>query len=193
MLSTVNLLLSLALAVAPAKSVRSETPRPVTEAANIFAIYAEDWTWAAHSEPRLILALWEDGRALWSLDQLAGGPPYLSGRVSPDGVTALLAQLAHDGLLDNQEHSYVVFESRFTTMLVRARERYVLMRSSHELEEGTVGGLPPSDATPEYIRFRRTWNEIRRRAYTLVPTKGTPVEGELVQLHGSVVWKDGAP
>lgn len=64
------------------RACRPETSRRLTEAESVLAIYAEDWGLASDGTPKLILALWPDGRLVWSSDQMAGGPPY-SGRWVP--------------------------------------------------------------------------------------------------------------
>src|SRR5438552_222597 len=54
-----------------------EADSPVT------AVYYEDW--GLHPRvigPQVIVAVYSDGRIIWSSDHLKGGPPYRTGRLA---------------------------------------------------------------------------------------------------------------
>jgi len=66
--------------------------RPITKADNVLAVYIQDSRWGAGPN-RLVVAVWHDGFVVWSENRTAGGAPYRSGRVSPEKVAAVLAQM----------------------------------------------------------------------------------------------------
>ena len=50
--------------------------------------------------PRASMTVWPDGRIIWARDQSRGGPPFLSARIEPQQVQALLDRFAREGVFD---------------------------------------------------------------------------------------------
>src|ERR1051326_2928886 len=48
--------------------------------------------------PNVILAIWPDGHAVWSRDQVKGRGPYYAGTVPPAAIRRLLGELETEGL-----------------------------------------------------------------------------------------------
>lgn len=51
--------------------------------------------------PRVVVAIWGDGRVIWSDEAVRSGPPYRQGQVGPDAVRKLLAKWTKDGHFNN--------------------------------------------------------------------------------------------
>jgi hypothetical protein len=182
--------------------------QPITGADTVLAVYTEDWRLGSSGGPRLVLALWGDGRALWSEDRLRGGAPYRAGRINPKRLTALLSRLERDGFFADEELSRSHFgpDSQFTTILVRSGKKQLKMSSWHELAEagGTVvatgAGLVPLDGrsrlaalareSAEYLHYRLAWSELRESASSLVPGESRRVEGKLRLKAGNLSWEE---
>src|SRR5690242_6379759 len=65
----------------------------------LVAVYFSDWGWVSRVHgPQVLLAIWRDGRIVWSLDPIKGGPPYRTGRLAPQKLEALLGDLDQRGL-----------------------------------------------------------------------------------------------
>src|SRR5207302_434840 len=73
-------------------------PRPIEKADTVIAIYSQDWGLASAGNPTIILAIWPDGRVVWSKDRLCGGSPYFTGQVDPEVVETLVSRFEKDGL-----------------------------------------------------------------------------------------------
>jgi len=142
--------------------------------------------------PRIDLALWEDGRILWSGGSDAskeGG--YCSSRVSAEKVHAILQQLNADGVFRASESKtgYTVPDAGFDAVIISTGTLQLCMRSVHEGFERndnlvvTAHGVEPLEgrnrdqvlaAQPEdYKRFRAIWSEVKAGFRPLVP-KGCP-------------------
>ena len=113
--------------------------RPISDAESVLAVYREVWGRASSDTTAIIFAAWPDGFIVWSDDHLDGGPPYRSGRVDPRKVTALLTRFDQDGLFAherlNNEHCGPHLP--FTTVFIKSNNKHVMMRSWHELMEGS--------------------------------------------------------
>src|SRR5262249_15874534 len=156
----------------------------------------------------VILAIWPDGRVVWSEDRLRGGPPYFEGRVQPKRVNALLSQFEADGLFAGEDLNYGRFgpHTQFTPVLPSPGKKQVRMKSWHELAEatgkvvGTSHVLVPLDGRrrlevlrkepAEYLYFQVAWSETRRRLAELIPREGKPTAGRPVLKAGVMSWQD---
>ena len=89
--------------------------------------------------PRIVAALWNDGRVVWSESPVRGGPPYRQGRFELGKLNALLARLASQGAFTNASLTRAWFgpDSSFTTITIADGARRLTLRSWHELYEGT--------------------------------------------------------
>src|SRR5687767_13791977 len=118
-------LLVAAARCAPADDVKPVV-RPITEADTVLAVYWTNMSLAvAPPSDRLVLAIWPDGRAVWSADRVRGGPPYFEGRVEPKRVTALLDRFDREGLFADETLNRAHFgpDSQFNTVLVKSGKR----------------------------------------------------------------------
>jgi hypothetical protein len=209
-----RLLLVCSLLLALCQVVPGRAPhraaQPITGADTVFAVYTEDWGLRSSGEPQLVLAIWGDGRALWSEDRLRGGAPYRAGQIDPKRLTALLSRLERDGFFANERLSRGHFgpDSQFTTILVRSGKKQLKMASWHELSEagGTVvatgAGLVPlagrsrlavlARESAEYLHYRLAWGELRAGASGLIPSESKRVEGKLRLEAGNLSWEEAS-
>jgi hypothetical protein len=152
---------------------------------------------ATNLSPRLVAALWSDGKIIWSKDFVAGGPPYFQGRFTPDKLGSLVRSLEADGAFTNASLQRPWFgpDAQTTRIVVSNGTHRLIMESWHELYErktnviATAQGLVPlngrdraavqQEQPQDYRLFRKTWSEIRATVTSLVPEKGEPFGGEL--------------
>jgi hypothetical protein len=145
--------------------------------------------------PRLRVEIWPDGRIIWSRDQRAGGPPFLSARIEPQKVQALLDRFERERVFDSKSfrHSWFGPDSSFTTIWLESTDRHTRLQSWHEgfeaqphlvaLSSGvtSLNGRTREDAlrtdTKEYQRFRQIWSDLRGAIAALVPKHGDPYTG----------------
>jgi hypothetical protein len=184
-------------------------PRPITQADDVVAIYAEDRELTSDGIPKLILVAWADGHVVWSEDRIQGGAPYLAGQVSPARVSAVLERVDDDGVFGDKRLAQPCFgpDSRFTTILFRKATRQIKMDSWHELAEtggGVVAkscGLVPLSSNErrldvlrkepaEYLYYRAVWGELRALASSLIPSVSHPTTGEVVGEAGVMEWRE---
>lgn len=183
-LSRTSLILAVLLAALPLYGDRPGLDRPISQADAVLAVYAEDWTLTSNGDSRLVLALWDDDRIVWSEDQTRGGAPYRSAQLEPGTLRDFLARLEKEGRFGDQRllRPWTAWDSRFTTMLVRSRGRELRMRWDSNVKS----------ADPAYRHFRAVWDQIRRRAERLIPAGGVVRRGDLVGAHGEVSWRDSS-
>ncbi|MEA3207429.1 MAG: hypothetical protein QOE70_486 [Chthoniobacter sp.] len=142
--------------------------------------------------PTLMVAIWPDGRIVWSRDQLNGGAPFLTARVELRQVAALIERAEGDRVFEagSFRHSWFGPDSAFTTIWVRSGNRHTRLQSWHEgfeqrptlvaLSSGvtSLAGRTREEAlrsdTKEYQHFRRLWGDLRASIAALVPKQGTP-------------------
>jgi hypothetical protein len=185
--------------------------KPISQAGAALAIYVKNDGLASDPGPepftKVILAIWGDGKIVWSHDRLRGGAPYHTAEIDPPKIQSLLANLKRDGLFTENSFQRAYFgpDSRYTTILVRFGKDKLEMSSWHELAEssgnsvsadGSITGLDGrqlyqvlKDGKPEYLLFRMTWNEIRARAAELVPSEGKPANGKFKMDLGDFSWR----
>lgn len=178
----------------PLQGGPSATLRPLTESNSVFAVYTEDWGLTSSSSPQLIMALWDDGRMIWSIDQVHGGAPYREGHVQPGALARLLAGLEHGGQFDDEKlsRSWAAWDSRFTTILGRVRGRVLQMRSGHELEPPVDNASLTPELAVEIVRYRRVWSQIREQSAILIPVESKPSNGKLVMERGVISWQESS-
>ena len=178
---------------------------PITGADTVLAVYAQD-SGLSCREPQLILAIWGDGRAIWSDDPLGGGFPYRSGKIDPKRVISFFSGLERDGFFADQGLNQTHFgpDSRFTTILAKSGKKELKMQSWHELYKApgkivaTKTGLTPlagrsrlavlAREPADYLYYRLAWSELRERASTLIPSQSKPVVGNLIVDGGVFSW-----
>src|SRR5262245_14873663 len=76
--------------------------RTISAAESVLAMYvAEGWV-SDPQGPQLIIAVWPDGRAVWSENRILGGPPYRTAQIVPEKVKAVLLEIAEDGYFEDE-------------------------------------------------------------------------------------------
>ncbi len=202
-----RVLLTVAATLAFSGRTIAGEPRPITQADNVFAIYADNWGLSSPGGTKLIFCAWEDGYVVWSSDRIEGGPPYRMAKVKPSDVISTLDRMDRAGIFDIQRLNggEVVIDSVFTTILVRRNGKQLKMQSSHELYEahgstmhleGIVPGREPrkrfellTDKSADYLHYRMTWLELRLAAAGLVPASGSESTGSPKKRHGVLSWQ----
>ena len=147
------------------------------------------------SSHRLSVALWPDGRIIWSRHQRRVGPPYAVARVEPQQIQALLDRFERERVFDDRSfrHSWFGPDSSFTTIWLQSGTQHTRLQSWHEgfetrpnlvaLSSGvtTLDGRNREDAlrgdTKEYQRFRRVWADLRTAIAALIPKQGDAYTG----------------
>lgn len=201
-------LTAIAFVCALAAAAPPERTRPLSAAPEVLAVYAEDWGLDSAGEPGLIAAVWGDGYAVWSEDDLKGGAPFFHGQVPKERVASLLSRLRADGLFVDARLAQANFgpDSRFTTILVRTGGDALRMQSWHERNEAngrliaSSSGLEPLDGTSrlaalkrqpaEYLYYRAVWAELRAAIQGLLPARGASVRGHTRMLHAVMTWSE---
>jgi hypothetical protein len=147
------------------------------------------------SEDVGILALWRDGFALWSADEVAGGPPYWAGWQAEEKMEETLTavkRLAEIGRVPARQFFFGP-DARWVSLQIFEQGHWLIhLGSWHELFEAnpalvaTEGGIEPLNgrerdavlaAQPaEYQAFRHRWQAIKERLLALVPTQRVPYD-----------------
>jgi hypothetical protein len=197
---------AIALGLMLATAAPQERTRPISAATEVLAVYAEDWGLDSSGEPGLVAAVWGDGYAVWSEDDLKGGEPFFHGQLAKERVASLLSRLWADGLFADARLAQANFgpDSRFTTILVRTSGKTLKMQSWHERYEAkgrviaTSSGLESLEGTTrlavlkrqpaEYLYYRTVWSELRTAIQALLPARGTGVLGQASMLHAVLTW-----
>jgi hypothetical protein len=182
--------------------------QPITGADGVLAVYTAGGGLGPSDGPQLILAVWGDGRAVWSEDLLGGGAPYRSGQIDAKRLTALVSRLDHDGFFADERLSQIHFgpDSHFTTILVKCGNKQLKMQSWHELYEAqgkvvaTKRGLTGLEGRSrlavlakepaDYLYYRLAWSELRERASSLIPSESKRVDGRLRLEAGNLSWEE---
>lgn len=152
---------------------------------------------ATNYGPQVIVALWSNGKIVWSEAKVEGGPPLKQGRFPKEKLAALMDRLERQGVFTNKALMRASFgpDSRTTTMVADDGRRRLQLESWHELfERGTnlvatahgIAGLSGRNreqvlqAQPEdYRQFRNLWSEIRQAVAALIPQTGEPYAGKI--------------
>ena len=139
---------------------------------------------------RGILALWDEGRLVWSEDLLRGGEPYLTGEAKDIETSELVDEILSclGGSLPVEAHHRGPDAPWIRILLYRDERVVADLGSWHEpFEESGVlvatakGVVESSERTKddimaeqpvEYRRFRRCWRLARERLAALIPDRG---------------------
>lgn len=172
----------------------SPTSMPVLESVSerpFFAMYVQDFRHPLSGRTTnnidVIVAVFRDGRVIYSHDLLNGGAPYGTTAVGHERIEQFLRDLEMLKCLSSPEYqsSYFGPDSKITTITGRLHDRFFEMRSWHEqfeCDDGLIvtdrGVESLKDRTkaevskktsPEYERFRTAWDKLRQRAAALLP------------------------
>lgn len=183
--------------------------RPLTNADSVIAVLHESMGRDSDVTPKLILAIWPDGKVVWSENRLKGGSPYRCGQIKNGKVKDLLARFEKDGLFvedKNLSRAHFGPDAPFTTILLRDGKNELKMQSWHELFE-SGGGLmatgsgvgPRTDRgwaaemkkePNDYLYFRMIWSETRGRLFDLIPFESKQCNGKFISKDGSWFWQE---
>jgi hypothetical protein len=152
-----------------------------------------DWK----SYPRILMVAWPDGRIVWSVDQIKGGPPFREAKVKPTNIREILTKFDRIGVFqkDSFQHSWVGPGSTYHSIWLCHDGKHTRVESWHERFETNPnlvvvnGGVTSLDGrkradviasdTKEFQEFRRLWSDLRGELKALIPKKGTPLAGPL--------------
>lgn len=138
---------------------------------------------------RLIVGVWGDGRIIWSDDRARGGKPYRMGRVDPDRVRKLLADLQSAGLFQEPREVNFGPDASYTVVAAGSGEQRKWLGSWHEpkptnlgtvIDQRGIHHVNPGEARPEpspdYTHFLGVWDRSRKLIEGMVPPSGEPLE-----------------
>jgi hypothetical protein len=200
-------LFCLALATSINADQSNTLVRSITDAESVVAVYHEDWGLSSTGKPAIILVAWPDGRIVWSLDRINGGPPYRVGKIDAAKVSAVLKRFESDGLFANKNLNRAHFgpDSQFTDVYVKLGKDHVKMQSWHDLAEadgkgvasdGGILALPRKqrlevlkDASADYLFFRFVWAETRGKINELIPCESKATTGKPIMDGGKLSWQ----
>ncbi|MDA7979671.1 MAG: hypothetical protein MPJ50_12965 [Pirellulales bacterium] len=159
-------------------------------------------------EPKLVMAIWKDGHAVWSKNKIHGGAPYFTGKADAGELMTMLDGLAKDGFFDDEELGHARFgpDARLTTILVKSGKHQLKMQSWHELYEfngrfvATDAGLQAlngrsrldalAGASAAYLHYRMAWAELKSLVLGLAPDESQPLNGGGLEMKaGAVSWR----
>jgi hypothetical protein len=168
------------------------------EAPPVIAIYTESFRRSStHTGLQVIVALWADGRIVWSVSATNGSSPYREGKFSPEKLTNLLDRWAQKDAFTDKALARAWYgpEAAYTTIAIDDGQRRLKMRSWHEqFEQNTnlvalASGITPLQGRDrenllrgepaEYRKFRKVWSEVRQAVAGLVPQAGEPDTGPI--------------
>jgi len=142
----------------------------------------------------IVTIIWPDGRAVWSTNGIAGGPPYFQAQLSAGAVKKFLDDPKQKNAYTNQQiqqHCNVAIDSDYSTITIISTNGTFSLTSSHELfERGTnfVGmsfgmmllqGQSREEALSKepasFLAFRQTWKDLRAGIQALLPSSGSEI------------------
>jgi hypothetical protein len=133
--------------------------------------------WLPVGRERVIIAVWADGRVVWSKDQLWGGEPYFVGKIPRERIDSFLEQLRRLHVfkdpLRSSDYIYTP-DFRFTTIAIFTGSEMAEMCSEHEFWELSRRKQMLAEESRDFRRFCKVWAEIREAAKDLIPSEGQP-------------------
>ena len=162
--------------------------------APVIAVFT-DPGFAPWADMGLIVSIWEDGKVLWSEDDLRGLGKYQTSTIPPEKIDILLSIFEAQGLYTNrvlQEEGKVVVDGPYTTISIFKNGHGFTASSSHEILESysntvvasygarSLDGLDIEEfIQTEPVRwrdFRAKWKSIRDEIRDITPKTGRPME-----------------
>ena len=124
-------------AQAPNPSLKLRNEIPITKSDKVIAITAENFGLGARETKKLILALWEDGRIVWSRDKLNGGPPYYTALLPPDTLDSLLSKWEIAGIFSDKsvQGGDMWIDFRQTHIFIKSEAKTYSSRSVYEIQK----------------------------------------------------------
>jgi len=152
----------------------------------------------AYGHPRIIVAVWKDGRIIWSKDTVLGGvphEPYSEAKIDPDRIKAALSALASMGAFqeDARNRLFCVPDSVYTAIAIRNGNQWLNWVSGHEIVSqnprivATRWGIEPlrgrsregvlASQPEDYRHFRGVWDKTKQTLLDLIPKETSPKQG----------------
>ena len=172
--------------------IDNATGKPASVLVYVEATHWPDWDpeW-----PRLVLAIWNDGRIVRSHDPVEGGEPYSGGAITPNEVRALIARLKTHSLnaLVRPRTTYCGPSYPSTHIFFRTDDGHVFeIDSWHEYREhggqrvfdgkywvslnaGRTADEIIAGADDKYKSFRSLWVLLRQNIDNTVPASLQPM------------------
>jgi hypothetical protein len=147
-----------------------------------------DWP----SYPRIIMAVWPDGKIIWSENPTKGGPPFRVSRVEPAKTQALLEKFDKQSVFQKEKfrHSWFGPDSTYHSIWLNTGAKHIRVETWHELFEANPnlvvinGGVSSLEGrkreeviasdTQEFQAFRKLWTDLRTSTTNLIPKEGNP-------------------
>jgi hypothetical protein len=147
-----------------------------------------------YSKPRVILAVWRDGKAIYSKDRIQGGTPYFQTTVTQERIHELFAVLDKSGEFRGTRFEYRSggFASIDTILHVHDGDKLLHLETCHEIEEQNPDAIATDDTvfyldgtdrekiirqwSGQYKKFRKTWSMARNEIDKLIQPKETDPE-----------------
>jgi hypothetical protein len=186
--------------------------RPITGADTVIALihFASNGSPVREKPTGLVLAVWPDGKAVWSEDSIRGGPPFREGRVDPKRVKALLSKFDRDGYFDEKTlaNRGIPLHSAHHALLIADGKRKLVIVTHHEFMDeildrpgmGRDGSrladlrqqAVREDASRLWLLFRIVWGETRYLLADILPRESQPATGsQVIEDWKKFSWREG--
>ncbi len=146
----------------------------------------------------IIVAIWKNGNAIWSEDDMNGGTPYFKGTIGKAGFDKIINDLLKSGFFKISRDLYHVFDASYITITVVYDDNFRELISCHELFEQNenlvasdhgIESLEGRDrnkviegGSSEYREFRKTWKQARTIIKSSIPDSGEKLEKGVIEL-----------
>ena len=126
--------------------------------------------------PRLRVAIWNDGRILFSKDAPRWGTNLFLGKLRPADVVSLKERVRAMGVLDLSRNSYLRPDEPWCCLLLDfGEQKQMLYWDEEELVWYWNEGQPMHGTLPKGD-FKRSWVQVNLLALSLAPKDATRVE-----------------
>lgn len=181
------IILGAALGLYPLGSRGEDTPPAIAVTIESLGRRAVD-----DMSPVIIMAVWPEGKLVWSQDQTRGGPPFRTARIDPATTQAVLNRFEKEAVFKKEgfRHSWFGPDSSYHSIWLNSGGKRTKIETWHELFEANPklvainGGIAALDGrnredvirsdTKEFQAFRVLWTDLRTSITALIPGEGTP-------------------
>ena len=191
----------LVLFLDPHQLMAQSEVRTISKDDRVLAIYYDT---PKKVSPDLIVAIWADGKAIWSRNRILGGAPYFSSTIPPKQVESVFSAISRNGYQDSPN---LKVQRGFTSgqtshLFIGAEGDTTEIVSCHDIYESggdtfsSLNGLVPikgesrvgllQKESVENLHFRVCWLELKELIWSPIHQP----EGTLVDV--TLRYKDGA-
>ena len=118
--------------------------------------------------PRVFVAVWKDGRIVWSHTP-GGGPPYYASKIAPAKLEDLLATWESAGALDSViAAGDIPYHMAMMNIIVADGRRRLALETLQLFGKVATGPTPH----PGAVRFDEEWARTRDGLLSLIPKEG---------------------